>query len=143
VDAPVGVSLATFSMKCKIFRSLLRFDLSLTGKYILCASLALEISVPASKMLVRGEIESEELESEAIIEDVAVEEGRVPAHLVVWIPAHRGYRCSLLPGSGLQLPHRGCLVLTEVCGLFLLLDSLCRGASGLNYEKRKLWVGLE
>jgi hypothetical protein len=45
--------------------------------------------VPASKMLVRGETESEELKSEAITENVAAEEGRVPARLVVWIPAHR------------------------------------------------------
>jgi hypothetical protein len=46
----------------------------------------------------------------------------------------RWNRCSLLPG---------CLVPMEVCGLSLLLDSLYRGASGLNYEKRKLWMDLE
>ena len=52
-----------------------RFDLSLTGKYILCTSLASEISVPAPKILVRGETESEELESETIIKNAVVEEG--------------------------------------------------------------------
>lgn len=55
----------------------------------------------------------------------------------------RWCRCSLLLGSGLQVAPRGCLVLMEACGLFLLLDSSFRGASGSNYEKGKLWVGLE
>jgi hypothetical protein len=36
---------------------------------MLCVSLASEISVPAPKILVRGEADSEELESNAVVEE--------------------------------------------------------------------------
>jgi len=42
---------------------------------MLCVSLASEVSVPVPKIPVRGEAESEELESEAIVGGAVVGEG--------------------------------------------------------------------
>jgi hypothetical protein len=108
---------------------------------MLCVSLVSEISVPAPKILVRGEAESERLESEALQRMQLLKRECSSTSSGMDLSRQRRYGCSILPGSGLQAAPRGYLVLMEVCALFLLLDSLCRGALGFNYERRKLWGG--